>query len=199
VRNSLLNHLIENNLLSDNQHGFVPGRSCVTQLLEALDKWTEVLDNGFKLDAVYLDLSKAFDSVPHKRLLIKLQSYGVEGKVLQWIQSFLSDRRQKVYVSGAGSTWSYVTSGVPQGSVLGPVLFVCYINGMPEVTKSMIYLYADDAKIARHIVADSDRDVLQQDLDELGMWAKEWQMKFNANKCKVMHIGIKESRNPHIQ
>jgi len=94
--------------------------------------WTEILYNGSILDAVYLDFSKAFDSVPHKRLLIKLQSYGVDGKVLQWIQSFLSDRRQKVYVSGAGSSWSYVTSGVPQ------VLFVCYINDMPEVVKSMI-------------------------------------------------------------
>ena len=122
-----------------------------------LDKWTEILDNRSILDAVYLDFSKAFNSVPHKSLVIKLQSYGVEGKVLQWIQSFLSDRRQKVYVSRAGSSWSYVTSGVPQGSVLGPVLFVCYINDMPEVVKSMIYLYADDAKIGRQIVNDSDR------------------------------------------
>ena len=193
VRNALLNHLMENSLLADNQHGFVPGRSCVNQLLEVLDKWTEILDNGSILDAVYLDFSKAFDSVPHKRLLIKLQSYGVEGKVLQWIQSFLSDRRQKVYVSGAGSSWSYVTSGVPQGSVLGPVLFVCYINDMPEVVKSMIYLYADDAKIGRQIVNDSDKDVLQLDLDELEKWAKKWQMKFNPNKCKVMHIGNKDS------
>jgi len=99
----------------------------------------------------------------------------------------LSDRRQKVYVSGGRSSWSYVTSGVPQGSVLGPVLFVCYINDMPEV------VYADDAKIGRQIVNDSDKDVLQQDLDELEKWAKKWQMKFNANKCKVMHIGNKDS------
>ena len=151
------------------------GCSCVTQLLSVLDKWSEIIDSGGVLDAVYLDFSKAFDCVPHQRLLIKLQSYGVEGKVLQWVKSFLADRRQKVFVSGAGSTWSLVISGVPQGSVLGPVLFVCYVNDMPELVKSMIYLYADDAKLARHIKTDSDVVELQQDLDALEIWAHEWQ------------------------
>jgi len=144
--------------LSDTQHGFIKGRSCTTQLLEVVDKLLEMHDYGGSIDMVYLDFSKAFDTVPHYRLL---ESYGVTGRVLEWIRSFLTTRKQRVTVSESISGWSEVLSGVSQGSVLGPVLFVCYINDMPdpETVASLVYMYADDAKVAREIVSESDRNV----------------------------------------
>jgi len=192
VRDSLLHHMINNEFLSDTQHGFVKGRSCTTQLLKIVDKISELLDEGFDSNIIFLDFSKAFDSVPHQRLLLKLQSYGVGGCVLEWIRSFLLSRRQQVEVGGAFSSWLDVLSGVPQGSVLGPVLFVCYINDMPDYIKSFIYLYADDAKLLYRV---SDEEIaggvscLQSDLDTLTEWSRNWQLSFNVEKCKVMHIG----------
>jgi hypothetical protein len=151
VRKEVLQHMTSNGFLSDNQHGFVQGRSCTTQLLKVVDKLTEILDRGGALDLIYLDFAKAFDTVPHERLLNKLASYGIQGHALQWIRQFLTGRRQRVGVAGNFSNWTKVLSGVPQGSVLGPVLFICYINDMPEAVRSLIYLYADDSKICREV------------------------------------------------
>ena len=152
------------------------------------------MDAGIDLDIIFLDFSKAFDSVPHQRLLSKLESYGVCGPVLEWTRSFLSSRRQQVVVEGVVSSWVQVLSGVPQGSVLGPLLFVCYINDMPDMITSFIYMYADDAKILNSVSGDVDQASLQSDLDTLTEWSKEWQLTFNVNKCKVMHIG-RNNRN----
>lgn len=194
LRDNIMDHIEVNNILSKFQHGFVPRRSCSTQLVSCLEKWTEILDRGSSLDAIYLDFSKAFDSVPHQRLCAKLESYGIQGKVIKWIRQFLKDRRQKVVVNGEDSEWENVLSGVPQGSVLGPTLFVLFINDMPEVVSSFINMFADDAKVFTEVSNDAEHAGLQQDLNELLKWAKAWQMVFNAGKCKVMHLGSKNSK-----
>ena len=172
IRHAVMNHMIINGLLSDYQHGFVQGRSCTTQLLQLVDKISEIIDEGGAVDMVYLDFAKAFDTVPHQRLLLKLESYGIGGEVYAWIQSFLTDRLQQVSVGGMVSSWAHVLSGVPQGSVLGPVLFVCYINDMPDSIGSFIFMYADDTKLGRGVSSDEDREALQADLDRLNDWSR---------------------------
>ena len=173
VRNEVMEHTLTNNLLSSFQHGFVHGRSCTTRLLAVLDKWTEAIEQGESIDAIYLDFAKAFDMVPHQRLLVKLKGYGICGKVLQWIAAFLDGRRQRVIINGSTSSWSPVTSGIPQGSVLGPILFVCYINDMPEVVDSPVHIFVDDTKIYRQITTQSDQETLQADLKQLEEWSKK--------------------------
>ena len=175
--------MLTNNLLSSFQHGFFHGRSCTTQLLAVLDKWTKAIEHGESIDAIYLNFAIAFDTVPHQRLLVKLKGYGICGKVLQWIAAFLDGRRQCVIVSGSKSSWSPVTSGIPQGSVLGPILFVCYINDMSEVVESPAHMFADDTKIYRQITTQSDQETLQADLKQLEEWSKNGNyvlMKRNA-------------------
>ena len=189
VRNSLMQHLMDNQLISDAQHGFMPGRSCTTQLLQVLDKWTEILDTGGEVDVIYLDYAKAFDSVPHQRLILKLQSYGVSDNVLMWIKSFLQTRRQRVVVAGSESDWAPVLSGIPQGTILGPVLFLCFINEMPQCLKSKVFLYADDSKISRRIADISDCQIMQEDIEAALVYSNTWQLRFNTEKCKAMHIG----------
>ena len=117
------------NLFNEEQHGFRKGRFCITQLLEVLEDWTASIDAKQDIDVIYLDFQKALDTVPHKRLINKLHGYGIQGKLLKWIQNFLSNREQKVIINGEESSPSFVTSGIPQGSGLGPILFSIYIPG----------------------------------------------------------------------
>ena len=136
-----------------------------------LERWTEILDNGGSLDAIYFDFMKAFDTVPHKRLIGKLESYGISEDLIELVKSFLTDRRQRVRVNGSCSDFQQVTSGIPQGSVLGPILFVIYINDLPDKLESDCYMFADDTKIFRQIASTSDNDILQSDVKKLENWS----------------------------
>ena len=193
-----MEHMESNHLLTDVQHGFVPGRSCSTQLLTVLEDWTSALEDGDNLDALHMDFAKAFDTASHQRLLVKLKGYGIGGAVLQWIDAFLSGRRQRVVVNGSKSTWAKVTSGIPQGSVLGPLLFVCFINDMPSVVKSPVHLFADDTKLYRRVTTLEDHKALQDDLTNLEDWSTKWNLCFNTNKCKVMHIGHSNPQHEYM-
>jgi hypothetical protein len=194
---SLLDFALSNNLFSSTQFGFLPRRSCDLQLLEFVDWIVSVVNASDCVDVVYLDLKKAFDRVPRKRLLEKLRAHGIAGDLLLWLQSFLTGRKQRVTVNGAYSRELPVLSGVPQGSVLGPVLFLFYINDLDEHCSSAIRKYADDSKVMRRLRMSYDLctslDIadMQADLDSLMSWCDIWQMEFNVSKCACLHFGYK--------
>ena len=189
IRDDILKFLFYHRALSEHQHGFLFGRSCLTNLLESLDDWTTILDTGNAVDIVFLDLRKAFDSVPHKRLMMKLSAYGIQGRIAIWLSEFLQGRLQRVVLNQATSDWTSVTSGVPQGSVLGPLLFLLYVNDIPDLVQSNLKMFADDIKIYRAIYSISDSLLLQQDLDRLSEWAQKWLLKFSVPKCIVLPLG----------
>ena len=147
VKDRLMEFVEESNIISNAQHGFRKGKSCLTNLLESFEKWTEALDNGYGIDVIYLDYRKAFDTVPHQRLLLKLRSFGISEKYVKWIASFLQGRRMRVGVRGQYSGWSDVVSGVPQGSVLGLLLFLLYVNDLPDWIVNSMRMFADDTKV----------------------------------------------------
>jgi len=151
--------------------------------------WSEILDEGNGIDVAYLDFRKAFDLVSHRHLIYKLGKYGIKGEVLEWIKAFLSHRTQRVVIRGTASEAFKVTSGVPQGSVLGPILFLIFINDLPLEVISLLSLFADDTKLFRRIISENDREILQKDLDNIAKWADKWKMEFNVGKCKIMHLG----------
>ena len=167
IRDRIVTHLEKNKILSDSQHGFVPHRNCMTNLLLAMEKWTEMLEVGAPIDVIYTDFAKAFDRVSHKRLLQKLHKIGIVGNTWNWIRAFLMGRTQRVKVDDAYSTTEMVKSGIPQGSVLGPTLFVVFINDMPDVINSLCQLFADDAKVFRKVISADDSASLQEDIDTL--------------------------------
>ena len=183
----LLEHIIYSNIISffeiyniltPYQHGFRKQRSTESQLIITVNDLISSLNHSEQLDAILLDFSKAFDKVPHKRLLHKLHHYGVRNNALQWIESFLSNRTQQVTLDGVASASAPVTSGVPQGTVLGPLLFLVYINDMPERVRSSCRLFADDSLLYRVIKSPADAELLQDDLDKLQEWESDWLMEF---------------------
>ena len=178
-----------NTRLSDRQHAFRKNRSCETQLITVINDWAKILDAGGQVDTFILDFEKAFDSPPHDLLKCKLHGYGI--KTLVWIDSFLCNRQQRVVVNGAKSQWAPVLSGVPQGTVLGPLLFSLYINDMVGI-ESEIRLFTDDCVCYRQIDSTEDTLKLQKDIDQLGKWARKWGMRFQPVKCNIMQLTRKQ-------
>ena len=152
------------------------------------------MQGGGQTDLIIMDFSKAFDKVAHKHLLQKLEYYGIKGQTQLWIKNFLTNRNHWVVVDGESSEWTHVYSGVPQGSVLGPILFVLFINDLPDYVNCGIKLFADDCILYRHIKSVDDTEILQSNLNQAALWEQTWLMKFNPDKCKTMHIT--RSRNP---
>jgi hypothetical protein len=183
--------------ISASQHGFLSGRSTVTQLLETLEDWTLSLDNNKVIDVLYIDIAKAFDSVSHIKLISKLELYGISGKLLIWIKAFLSNRKQRVVIDGTKSDWKEVTSGVPQGSILGPLLFLLYVNDLPKAIKnSEVKLFADDCKIYIAFKWSEDSShLLQEDIDSISTWAESSQLSIAFSKCAILHLGNKNPKN----
>ena len=188
VADELMNHLEQHNFLTPLQHGFRSGRSCMTNLLLAQSDWTKAIDLGIGVDVVYLDFSKAFDRVRHDILLQKLSSCNVGGHCLHWIQSFLHQRMISVRVHGVVSQWEYIPCGVPQGSVLGPRLFLIYINDVVKEIDSKMILFADDIKIWRCINSLDDCKALQNDLDVINQWSAVNYLPLNTDKSHVLSI-----------
>ena len=193
LKDAIMDHLLENYLLSPRQHGFISGRSTVTQLLSYLDSCIKNIANGGVVDVVYLDFQKAFDTVPHARLLKKLQAYGIGGELFEWITEYLKNRSQVVTVNGESSSAGAVLSGIPQGTVLGPLLFVVYINDILDNIDSEGLLFADDAKIFRTITCKNDALLLQQDILQLEAWSEKWLLKFHSDKCHLLSLGKLEN------
>ena len=156
ITEHIKNHMVTNGFFSTFQYGFIPGRSAPLQLLTVLETWQESIEKGYDIDCIYVDFMKAFDTVPHKRLIVKMKCSGIVDPILGWVESFLSNRTQYVSVNGKCSELKAVTSGIPQGSVIGPILFVIYINDLPDVVNKYLYLFADDSKIFNKIKCEKD-------------------------------------------
>ena len=197
IKKKLCDHMITQNLLSPHQFGFVPGRSTNSQLLMTINDWQKGLDSGTPVDIAYMDFKKAFDSVPHKRLIYKLNKYGISGNLLSWIEDFLSNRSQYVKINNSKSSCHTVTSGVPQGSVLGPMLFIFFINDLPEICSVTTKIFADDTKAYTRINSEDDHTNLQVTIDRMYQWTEDWQLKFNETKCKILHLGENNPQRPY--
>jgi len=189
IRDSIVKFMDNNKLWYTDQHGFLRGKSCITQLLQVIEDWSFMLNERKCVTNIYLDFAKAFDSVPHRRLLHKLEGYGIHGAMVKWIESFLVNRKQRVKINGVQSCTHPVVSGVPQGSVLGPVLFLTYINDMPDNIESTLKMFADDTKIYLQTNTEEQCRSLQEDLGKLTKWSETWQLRFNTDKCKTMTLG----------
>ncbi len=197
VFKAVMDHSDQNSILTMRQHGFRPKFSCETQLISTVEDIAHSVDKGSQVDALVLDFSKAFDKVPHQRLLSKLNFYGIRNTTASWIEAWLCHRTQKVVVDGEESPLSQVTSGVPQGTVLGPLMFLLFINDIVDNVSSEIRLFADDCVLYQEVKSPEDQRRLQQDLDRLIEWTRIWQMEFNPAKCQTLHISRRRNKLLH--
>ena len=181
------------NILTNLNHGFRSGFSCETQLLTTTHDFLTSLDKKHQVDIAILDFSKAFDTVPHQKLLHKLKHFGINGPLLSWLENFLTQRTMQVVLEGTTSQTTSVDSGVPQGTVLGPLLFLCHINDLPDNVQSQVRLFADDCLLYREIKSFQDHVTLQEDLVKLEIWASKWGMRFNASKCYILSVEKKST------
>ena len=199
IADDIVDHIATNNLNNKNQHGFTKFKSTVTNLLQALNIWTDALSHGFPVDVIYFDYEKAFDKVPHQRLLHQLRSLGIVSEPLAWISDFLNSRTQAVSVNGKSSAVSDVSSGVPQGSVLGPILFLLYVCDAPHMVKNFLALFADDTKLYSILLdMDLSPEDLQEDVNNLSRWSERMLMSYNISKCHTLHLGSKNPHNTYI-
>ena len=179
--------------MSEHQYGFQQNRSTTTLLLQAIDDWTLSLEHRDSVHCLFLDYAKAFDSVPHEHLLLKLESFGISGNLLEWMRSFLTKRFQRVVVNGSYSDWVPVSSGVPQGSVLGPLLFLLYVDELTTIPKvCKLKLFADDVLLYVSVKSVKDCQLLQKDLSAIVEWSKLWQLNLNPRKCEALSITNKK-------
>ena len=193
IHQELSQFLSNNNKLITSQHGFRSKHSCQTQLLETVHHWANALDQRSSVHVIFLDFSKTFDTVPHLKLCAKLDNIGVRGNILSWIKAFLTNRQQRVCVDGRSSDWSSISSGVPQGSILGPLLFLIYINDITLSLNSKARLFADDCTLYRTVSSAEDCVLLQSDLAKVYSWTQMWQLSLNTSKCKVLNISNKRT------
>ena len=191
-----MKHLEQHNILTDSQHGFRAKKSTETQLIQTIHDISKFLDKWKPLIMAILDFTKAFDKVPHKRLIHKLNYYGITGSIATWIETFLTGRTQQVVVNGATSSSTIVTSGVPQGTVLGPLLFLLYINDLPDNLSTSVRLFADDCILYTPIRTQNKSSLLQNYLHQLQKWQDTWLMKFNPDKCYTTTLA---TRTGHLR
>jgi len=198
IKDALTEHLLDNGLILPSQHGFIPGRSCVTNLLTYLNEVTTALDSGVPYDVIMVDFRRAFDVVPFDLLLIKLEAHGILGELLHWFDDWTKGRQQRVVINGHSSGWADVISSVVQGSVIGPVLFLLFINDIDCVVDgegTKMFKYADDSKFGRRIRSDKDVIALQSDLDGVAHWAVLNGMALHPQKTMVIHFGYNNPRH----
>ena len=196
VYDHLVKFILKNNIIVNSQFGFRLHHSTTQQLLLFLDKVHLSLNNNASCDVIYLDFKKAFDSVSHNELLIKLWNIGITGNMWYWIREYLTGRHQHVCINGCHSSTLPVVSGVPQGSILGPLLFLVYVNDLPtQALNSDLFLFADDTKCLKSVSSPSDSSQLQCDLDRLFAWSMNWKLSFNESKCFLLSIQPKHPPN----
>ena len=177
------------------QHGFERHKSCITNMLETFDIITHCAENNLNVDIVFLDFCSAFNKVSHKLLCsIKLEAYGINGKIKLWITEFLRGRKQRVILGGSESEWVDVHSGIPQGTVIAALLFSIYINDLTAAIKNHTKLFADDTKLIGILHDNSSVTSIQNDINHIANWCSIWRMELNESKCKVLHIGKSNTR-----